>query len=177
MADKLSVIRDRAEIMSVLLTKSTGYWSKIDKILKYPLIVTSSGLVIINSYFKDNDVDIKLPNVILNGINVLIMGILNNLALTQKIENLKAKAVEFLELSHEIEAELMLNNFTNDKIILIQEKYDIIMKYTLVEAVPESVKKSVRKMFSGKKTLPIILNGMMGLEEAQKNDTLTTHIV
>ena len=177
MIDKLSAIRDRAEIMSVLLTKSTGYWSKIDKILKYPLIITSSGLVIINSYFKDEETHIKLPNVILNGINVLIMGILNNLALTQKIENLKAKATEFLELSHEIDAELMLNEFTQDKVILIQQKYDIVLKYTLTEAIPENVKKSVRKKFLGKKSLPLIINGMMGLDEAQKTDTITTQIV
>ena len=159
--ESLIKIKDRSEIMSVLLSRSTSYWSYIDKILKYPLIISSSGLVIINSYFQDQDDDIKLYNVIFNGINVLFMAIINNLALTSKIENLKNKSNEYYELSHEIEAVILNENIDNDKIIHLQQKYDMIMRYTLVEAITENIKYKVRKKFINKKTLPLMLNGML----------------
>lgn len=159
--DKLKEIKDRSEVMSVLLNKSTAYWSYVDRILKYPLILTSSGLIVVNSYFEDNDSSIKLYNVIFNGINVVLMGIINNLDLTKKIENLKSKSTEFYELSHEIEADIMTQNMNNDRIIFIQNKYDMIMKYTEVGAIPDSIKYKVRKQYDGKKTIPLILNGFL----------------
>ena len=159
--ETLNKIKDRAEVMSVLLSKSTSYWSYIDKILKYPLIISSSGLVIINSYFQDQDDDIKLYNVIFNGINVIFMAIINNLSLTSKIENLKSKSQEFYELSHEIEAVIMNDSIDNDKIIHLQQKYDMIMRYTLVEAIPDSIRNKVRDKYDGKKTVPLILNGFL----------------
>jgi len=162
--DRLKAIKDRAEIMSVLLSKATGYWSYIDKLLKYPLIISSSGLVIINSYFSDKQEDIKIYNLIFNSINILFMAIINNLSLTSKIENYKAKSGEFYELSHEIDAEMMNNNHSNDKIVQLQQKYDMIMKYTLQESIPDKIKNNIRNKFKGKKHLPLCLNGMLNPE-------------
>lgn len=159
--DKISSIKDRCIVMSVLLSKSTSYWNNIGKIIKYPLIMCSSGLVIVNSYFKDDEQSIRLPNVILNSLNVLLMAIMNNLNIQQKIENLNSKAQEFIELSHDIEAEIMCDSVTTEKIIMFQDKFDMIMKYTLTDAIPDSIKKEVRKGYEGKKVLPLILNGML----------------
>lgn len=158
---KTKAIKDRCEIMYVLLNRTFNSYSNIGKFFKYPMVISSSGLVIINSYFEQNDSSVRLPNIILNSINVLLMAIYNNLNITQKIENMKSKSQDFIELSHEIDADLLCEAISNDKTVSYIQKYDAIMKNTLTDIIQFKKKKEVKEGFKGKKTLPFVINGVL----------------
>lgn len=163
--EELKILKDRAEVMSVLLQNASSYHNYINNILKYPVLLTTTGLLIINTYFKDNDENIKIPNIVLNGTNMILLGIITNLDLNKKIENLKIKSLDFLELSHEIDAKILLGNITNEDVINKQIKYDEIYKNVLIDSIPEYIKIRVHNKFKNKKNMPIICNGLLGLDD------------
>lgn len=59
--EHLTILKDRSEVLSVLLDNSAFYWSNINNLLKYPVLFTTTGLLIINTYFKDTDKNIQNP--------------------------------------------------------------------------------------------------------------------
>ena len=164
--EQIKILKDRAEVMSVLLDNSAYYWNNISNILKYPLLLTTTGLLIINTYFQENDKHIRIPNIVLNATNILLLGIINNLDLTKKTENLKSKSLDFLELSHEIDAKILIGDITNEMVINTQMKYDEIYKNILLDAIPYLIKKRVNNKFNGKKHLPILVNGLINPEDS-----------
>lgn len=168
--EQIKVIKERAEVMSVLLDNSSFYWSNISNILKYPVLLISTGLLIINTYFKETDRNIQIPNICLNASNILLLGIINNLDLTKKIENFKNKSLDFLELSHEIDAKILLGDITNDMIINTQAKYDEMYKGILLDSIPYIIKIRVHNKFKNKKTLPMIINGMLIPDSPSSNN-------
>jgi hypothetical protein len=155
--EQIKVLKDRAEVLSVLLDNSAFYWNNISNILKYPVLIFSTGLLIINTYFKETDKNIKIPNITLNACNILLLGIINNLDLTKKIENFKTKSLDFLELIHYIDGKILLGDVNNDIVINTQSKYDEIYKNILLDAIPYFIKSRVHKKFKGKKHLPLFL--------------------
>jgi hypothetical protein len=58
--EQIKVLKDRAEVLSILLDNSAFYWNNISNILKYPVLIFSTGLLIINTYFKETDENIKI---------------------------------------------------------------------------------------------------------------------
>ena len=125
--DRIQILIDRAEIMSVLCSKSSVLWFQLKMVFQIPLIFTSSAMVILNSYFKDNDnVKMKLPNIIINSVNVLMMTSMNMLKIVEKAEHFKQKANDFFKLSHQIEACRSIDQMSNEKLITFQEKYMLI---------------------------------------------------
>ena len=168
--EQIKILKDRAEVMSVLLDNSAFYYNNISNILKYPVLIFSTGLLIINTYFKETDKNIQIPNITLNACNILLLGIINNLDLSKKLENLKTKALDFLELTHEIDARILLGDITNDMVINTQAKYDEIYKNILLDAIPYFIKKAVNKKFKGKKHLPILCNGLISPDNPSSNN-------
>ena len=162
--EQIKILKDRAEVMSVLLDNSSFYWNNINNILKYPVLLVSTSLLIINTYFNEDEKSIRIPNICLNASNVLLLGIINNLDLSKKIDNLKTKSLDFLELSHEIDAKILIGSITNDMVINTQAKYDEIYKNIMIDAIPYFIKKGVNKKFKGKKHLPLICNGLINPE-------------
>lgn len=150
MKDRLTKIKQKAEMMNLLLIRSVKYWTYIKNLLQFPLIFTTGALVIVNSYENTNAEWIKIVNIAVNSTNVCIMGILNQFKIAEKIANLSEKSTEFLELSHKIEAELYQNDLTNDRINTLQEKYDAILKNTFIEAIPDSIIEKVKKEYPDK---------------------------
>ena len=154
---------DRAEVMSVLCSKTSVFWFKLKMIIQLPLIFTSSAMVILNSYFKkDHKKHMQLPNIIVNSLNVLLLTSMNMLKVVEKADHFKSKANEFLELSHQIEASRSIEQLDNEKFITLQDKYDMLIRACMVESIPEHIKRNVKKTFEGKKTVPLFINGMMG---------------
>jgi hypothetical protein len=159
-------LKDKSELMYILCQKSVSYWLFYDRLIKSPLVLTSSALIIINSYFKEEDKIIKFINIIINGINICIMAIINNMDLTIKIQNLKNQSSEFITLSHDIDGNIIKKTVNDDIIIKHQEKYDIILKNTDIDAIPEKIKHIVRKKYKGIKTLPLLINGVLSDNDA-----------
>ena len=68
---------DKCEAMTLLCCKASTYWSLIKFCFNIPLVLTSSAMCIINSISEDAN-SIKIPNIVVNGVSVLIMSLNND---------------------------------------------------------------------------------------------------
>ena len=64
--ERLNMLLDKCEAMSVLCQKATQHWSLIKFTFQIPLIITSSVMCILNSFDNDKG-NMKIPNVVVNG--------------------------------------------------------------------------------------------------------------
>ena len=88
MDNRTQALLDKCECMSLLCSKATGYWSFIKFIFQIPLILTSSVMCILNSFDKEEG-SMKIPNVVVNGVSVLLLALQNNLKVAEKVELFK----------------------------------------------------------------------------------------
>jgi hypothetical protein len=101
--------------------------------------------------------DLKLPNVIINGISVLIMSITTNLKSAEKTELFKNASNSFLLLTHEIES---YEEMDNEKINILQDKYDAIITNIPFEEIPQKIKLEIATNFKNlNKSIPTQING------------------
>lgn len=166
---------DKCECMSLLCQKSCNHWSFVKFIFQIPLILTSSVMCILNSFDKGNG-DMKIPNVVVNGVSVLLVSYQSNLKVAEKCELFKNLSNQFLQLAHQIEGlepEQLDRNTVNN----MTEKYDSLVMTCLFEDIPKSIKLEVIKLFQHK-TLPLQLNGGSGLTIHRNSNTqLNSEIV
>lgn len=154
--DRKNILLHRCEAMSLLTIKASYHWNFIKQLLSFPVIVINSILCILNS-FDDKKMSLKLPNVIINGLSVLIMSITTNLKSAEKTEIFKNTSNSFLLLTHEIEG---IEDIDNEKINILQDKYDAIITTVPFEDIPKKIKLEIANNFkSMNKALPIQING------------------
>jgi len=147
---------DRCEAMSLLCIKASYHWSFIKFILSIPVILINSILCILNS-LDDKSFDLKIPNVVINGVSVLIMSITQNLKSAEKTEIFKSTSNSFLLLTHEIES---YEDIDNEKINILQEKYDSIITSVPFEEIPSKIKLEISISFKNMgKAIPVQING------------------
>ena len=176
MDERTIKLLDKCEAMSLLSTKASSHWSFIKFVLGMPLILTSSIMCILNSFEREGESNMRIPNVIVNGCSVLIMSLQNNLKVSEKVELFKNLSNQYLILAHSIEAiepdtitREMINNFT--------EKYDLLQSQCLFEDIPQKYKKEVVKAWNGR-ALPLQLNGASGIKRNSGNVLeISSHIV
>jgi hypothetical protein len=160
MDDRSFKLYDKCEAMSLLCGKANNHWSLVKFIFQIPLILTSSVMCILNS-FDDGKGNMKIPNVVVNGVSVLLISYQSTLKVAEKCESFKNLSNQFLQLAHEIEGkspeELDRNTLNN-----LIEKYDALISTCLFEDIPKSIKLEVINLFEGK-SLPLQLNGASGL--------------
>lgn len=174
MDERAIKLYDKCECMSLLCAKATNRWSFIKFIFQLPLILTSSVMCILNS-FDDGKGNMRIPNVVVNGISVLLVSYQSNLKVAEKCELFKNLSNQFLQLAHEIEGkspEELDRNAVNTLI----EKYDTLISTCLFEDIPKSNKMEVIKIFEGK-SLPLQLNGASGLSVKRNSGGLSSAIV
>ena len=126
-------------------------------------------MCILNS-FSDNNNNMKLPNVIVNGVSVLLISYQSNLKVFEKCELFKNLSNQFLQLAHDVEGKDPEELDRNTVNIFI-EKYDALISSCLFEEIPKSIKLDVIKIFEGK-ALPLQLNGGSGLCINKKDHTV-----
>jgi hypothetical protein len=147
---------DRCEAMSLLCIKASYHWSFIKFILSIPVILINSILCILNS-LDDKSFNLKIPNVVINGVSVLIMSITQNLKSAEKTEIFKSTSNSFLLLTHEIES---YEEIDNEKINVLQEKYDSIITSVPFEEIPSKIKLEISISFKNMgKAIPVQING------------------
>jgi len=147
---------DRCEAMSLLCIKASYHWSLIKFILSIPVILINSILCILNS-LDDKSFNLKIPNVVINGVSVLIMSITQNLKSAEKTEIFKSTSNSFLLLTHEIES---YEDIDNEKINILQEKYDSIITSVPFEEIPSKIKLEISVSFKNMgKAIPVQING------------------
>ena len=158
--NRLVELIQKCEIMVQLTSKACNYWNVIRYFFQIPLILTSSVMCILNS-FDSGDGSMKVPNVVVNGVSVLLMSYQNQLKVLEKVDMYKNLSNEFLLLAHEIEGknpdEIDRNQVNN-----LIEKYDKLTFSVNFQDIPTRYKIDVINKNKGKK-LPLQLNGGSGL--------------
>lgn len=160
--ERLIMLLDKCEAMSVLCQKATQHWSLIKFIFQIPLIITSSVMCILNSFDNDNG-NMKIPNVVVNGASVLILALQNNLKVPEKVELFKNLSNNFLQLAHHIEG-MEKDNLTKNTINALTEKYDSLVIQCQFEDIKKSIKLEVIDLWDGR-SLPLQLNGASGIKK------------
>lgn len=153
---QLEILRDKVYIYQILTTKTNIWYSSIKQIINIPIILSSFALSILNSNSVSAD-EMKLPNIIINSIIGLMVSLINQFRIVEKQSAFKNISIKFMNLLHEIEDHLINDkNITPDEIRLLTKQYDEIIS-NMEFQIPDRIAKSVKKIYKGKKFLPVIL--------------------
>jgi len=150
--------RDKAYITSILCAQSSEHFSFLRSMVNLPLIISSSVMTVLNS-MSDNSNEMKYANIVLNTWTSLILSIIGNFKLTEQATNFKQIEIKMNKLTHKIEDFLSidLESTKIEDIRTIINEYDSLNE-SLDFTYPNFIKNRVKKIYSGKKTLPNILN-------------------
>ena len=154
----LESYRDKAYITSILCSQSAEHFSFLRSIINIPLILSSSTMTVLNSMDEGNN-NMKYANIVLNTWTNLILSLVGNFKLPEQATNFSQIQVKMNKLCHQIEDKLTIDlesckiedirHFIND--------YDELYEQ-LDYSFPNFIKNRVKKIYSGKKVLPNILN-------------------
>ncbi len=172
--DRLGMLLDRCEAMSVLCQRATQQWSLIKFLFQIPLILTSSIMCILNSFDNDKG-NMKIPNVVVNGASVLILSLQNNLKVAEKVELFKSLSNNFLQLAHQLEG-LEEEEITRESINIFTDKYDSLVIQCQFEDISKKIKLEVIELWEGR-TIPLQLNGASGLKKKKKSNSSSPNII
>ena len=155
----LESYRDKAYITSILCSQSAEHFSFLRSIINIPIILSSSVMTVMNSMNETNSNEIKISNIVLNTWTSLILSLVGNFKLTEQATNFKQIEIKMNKLTHKIEdfLSLDLESTKIEDIRAIINEYDSLNE-SLDFPFPNFIKNRVKKMYSGKKTLPNILN-------------------
>ena len=176
MKNKLQLL-DRSECLTLLTTRASSFWSRVNFILNFPLVITSSAMCIINSISDDAN-QVKIPNIVVNAISVLMMSIINNIKAGEKYDNFKRLSQLFLELAQEIDG-IDGDEMDADKYNMLVLKYDNLIRTCDFEHIPTNIKTEVSMVFqNNNKHIPIQLNGTIGgFKRNSKSVVMSSEIV
>ena len=154
----LQEYRDKCFVYNILCEKSYEYYSKLKSILSVPLIMSSSIMTILNSGTFEPEA-MQIPNIAINAITAFFISIMNNFKLSEKAGNFRNLSLRYMQLLHYIEDKL---NSEGDGIDA-QDFREIIKSYDDLASqneflIPNHIKNKVRKVYTGHKYLPNILN-------------------
>ena len=155
----LESYRDEAYITSILCAQSSEHFEFLRSIINIPLILSSSVMTVMNSMNESNSNEIKISNIVLNTWTSLILSLVGNFKLTEQATNFKQIEIKMNKLTHKIEDFLSidLESTKIEDIRAIINEYDSLNE-SLDFPFPNFIKNRVKKVYSGKKTLPNILN-------------------
>ena len=166
--------RDMAYVMNILCSECSDFYSLINNIFKFPIIISSSIMIIFNS--KDTSENMQLANIILNVSTTLILSLVSNFKLNERIINFTNASKKMNKLCHKIEDYLYNNvdDITTDNLRECINEYDYIndnVEYPYIS----HIKNKLIKNFKNKKTLPNVLNCTSN-ESPATSDLIITNI-
>lgn len=146
----LKEYRDRSYINSLCCEASYLFYNTINNILLFPTILGSSILTCLNSSNIDNE-KMKYTNIIINGSITIILALITQYKIHDRISIFKAFNSKYIKLTHTIDN--LLNTY-KDKEIPNEEIVNIINKYdTMVDELhfsfPDHIKKKIIKKYQG----------------------------
>ena len=157
----LESYRDKAYITSILCSQSAEHFSFLRSIVNIPLILSSSTMTVLNSMDSTGGTNnnMKYANIVLNAWTSLILSLVGNFKLPEQATNFAQIQVKMNKLCHQIEDRLSidLENTNIEHIRAIINDYDTLYEQ-LDYSFPNFIKNRVKKIYSGKKVLPNILN-------------------
>ncbi len=93
---------DKSFISCLLCELSFNYYSWYYQLIIFPTILSSSILTILNTGEINKDV-IKYINIIVNGINTILLAINSNFKFNDRANHFKTMRIKFNALNHKIE--------------------------------------------------------------------------
>jgi len=176
--ETLKVYGDKSYITTILCDLSYNYYSFIYNICLFPTIMGSSVLTILNSSMIDESV-LKKLNIVVNGLNTIILALVNSYRLNDRINTFKNIKIKFNKLTHLIESITNKNSYGGtdgeiDKAIIdnIINEYDKLFE-DLTYQFPHHIKQKVIKKWGGVKTLP---NSLEIENNYSKGDLVNTNV-
>ena len=154
----LQAYRDKAYVSNILCEECSNFYSHLKSLVNIPLILSSSLMAILNSSSFDAD-SMKVPNVIINSMNALLLSLISNFKLAEKTSNFKSIVNKLNKLCHAIEDKLTndQDNITTYQIRLFISEYDNLNE-SLEYPYLEYIKSRVQKKYKGQKSLPNSIN-------------------
>ena len=154
----LKQYKEKAFISAILAEEACNYYSFIKNIINIPLIVCNSVMVCINSIITDQDT-LKILNIILNASTGLIIGMISNFKIYEKINQFHQLNSKFIKLSNLIDSK-MTNELENINNVFIE---NIIIDYTNITesqefAFPTKIRNKIKKQYENRLSLPLSLN-------------------
>ena len=146
---------DKCYITSILCELSYNYYSTIYNISLLPIILGSSILTILNSS-EINDEILKKINISVNGMNTIILALVNSYRLNDRINSFHNSRIKFTKLNHLIESIINKNIGKDiDKTIIenIINDYDKIYE-DISFRFPNHIRQKVIKKYGGIRKLP-----------------------
>lgn len=92
---------DKSYICTLLCELSYEYYSFLYQLLIFPTIISSSILTILNTSALDEN-SIKIINIVINGINTILLTINSNLKMNDRYSHFKGMKIKFNTLNHRI---------------------------------------------------------------------------
>jgi hypothetical protein len=153
---------DMTFIYSVLSDLSFNFYSNIYNISLLPTILGSSILTILNSS-NINDDYLKIINITINGLNTVVLALVNSYKINERISTFKNMKTKFTKLNHQLESLINSNNKDNDINVIITE-YDRLTD-ELIFQFPNHIKKKVIKKYGGSRKLPNSLDVELNISQ------------
>lgn len=145
--------RDKVHIYNVLTSQASDYYGTLKLFVNIPIIISSSAMSIINSSFAPEAM--QIPNICINAFTALLIGLINNFKIVEQSSNYRNISSKFLKLLHLVEDKLTNPDLDIEDVRDVTRQYDELLEQ--IETIPNFIKNRVRKMYIGKKYLPIIL--------------------
>ena len=156
-SELLTMYKDRCFISAILCEQSTNYYGFIKNIINIPLIICNSVMVVINSVVIDENT-LKILNIILNSSSAIILSLISNFKIYEKINEFHSAYIKYNKLMNLIHSK-MTNNYdeiTGDFINQVVNDYDNITD-NLNYGFPNKIKKRIKNQYHHM-TLPISLS-------------------
>ena len=149
--------RDKCYVSNILCEMNCDFYRKVRQIVNIPLILSSTIMGIMNSSsFPEND--LKIANIVLNASTSLLLSLIGNFKVAEKVSSFRNSALKFNKLCHFIEDKLMNeDDITNETVRQVIIDYDNIYE-SLEFSFSGRSKEKCKQRFGGKRTLPNILN-------------------
>ena len=137
--ENLKLYQQRCFINSLLYQQSMDYNIFLKNIINIPLILISGLLTILNSIMDEKDM--KVVNIVLNGMVGLILAMINNFKINDKIAIFKNQKNKMIKLQHKIDS--FLNTCTD---IDAKEVEEIVATYDgMIEEIEFDIPHFIKK--------------------------------
>jgi hypothetical protein len=123
---KISILKeylDKSFISAVLCQYHYEFYNKINYITMLPLILGSSVLTVLNTSTLNEEI-MKYINISVNGLNTVIMALITNYKLNDRLTTYKTLYNKYQKLSHKIESNINNSSEITDRIL-----DDIVSEY------------------------------------------------
>lgn len=170
----LKQYQQKAFVSAILAEESCNYYSFIKNLINIPLIVCNSVMVCINSIITDQDT-LKVLNIILNSSTGLILGMISNFKIYEKINQYHQLYIKFNKLANLIDSK-MTNELENLNITFIENVIDDYNNITESQefAFPNKIRNRIKKQYEDKMTLPLSLNA--DIVQCEKSNCCTSKV-